>query len=126
MRLGTFQADLKGDEIKRNLAFKLKALGYSDDKIEMITLTPMGFTLVMHVDDLVNKGKLTEEEANKVLALYNSAVVEYDLPDKYGFPEDDLNLPDSNGNMTTVTNKNYWWLYLALGVGLGLMFKKKK
>ena len=126
MRLGSQQADLKGDAIKRNLAFKLKALGYSDDKISMITLTPIGFTLVMHVDDLVNKGKLTEEEANKVLALYNSAVVEYDVADKYGFPEDDMNLPDSNGNMTTVTNKNYWWLYLALGVGLGLMFKKKK
>ena len=123
MRLGTFQADLKGDAIKRKLAFSLKALGYSDDKIKMITLTPMGFTLEWHIDDLVSKGKLTEEEANKVLALYNSAVMEYDNTVK--FPEDDMNLSDSNGNMTTVTNKNYWWLYLALGVGLGLMFKKK-
>lgn len=126
MRLGTFQADLKGDKIKSRLALSLKALGYSDDKIEMITLTPMGFTLQWHIDDLVNKGKLTEEEANEVLSLYNSAVMESEIPNKYGIPEDDMNLPDSNGNMTTVTNKNYWWLYLALGVGLGLMFKKKK
>lgn len=125
MRLGTFQADLKGDAIKRKLAFSLKALGYSDDKIEMITLPPMGFTLQMHIDSLAKNGKLTEEEANKVLALYNSAVMKYDIPVKYGIPEDDMNLPDSNGNLTTVTNKNYWWLYLALGVGLGLMFKKK-
>jgi len=125
MRLGTFQADTKFDKIMSKLAFSLKALGYSDDKIEMIRLIPLGFTLQWHIDSLVKNGKLTEEEANKVLALYNSAVVEYDLPAKYGIPEDDLNLPDSNGNLTTVTNKNYWWLYLALGVGLGLMFKKK-
>lgn len=126
MRLGTFKADTKFDEIKSRLAFSLKALGYSDDKIEMITLTPMGFTLEWHIDDLVNKGKLTEEEANEVLSLYNSAIMESEIPNKVGIPEDNMNLPDSNGNMTTVTNKNYWWLYLALGVGLGLMFKKKK
>lgn len=126
MRLGSQQVDTEYDKIKSILTLKLKALGYSDDKIKMITLLPMGFTLQMHIDDLVNKGKLTEEEANKVLALYNSSVMESEIPNKYGFPEDDMNLPDSNGNMTTVTNKNYWWLYLALGVGLGLMFKKKK
>lgn len=126
MRLGTFRANTKFDEIMSKLAFSLKALGYSDEKIEMIRLSPMGFTLQMHIDDLVSKGKLTEEEANKVLSLYNSAVMEYDIPAKYGIPEDDMDLPDSNGNLTTVTNKNYWWLYLALGVGLGLMFKKKK
>ncbi len=124
MRLGSILADLKGDAIKRRLAFSLKALGYSDDKISMITLTPMGFTLKWHIDDLVNKGKLTEEEANKVLALYNSAVNHPDILAE--FPETDMKFPDKNSNLKTVTNKNYWWLYLALGVGLGLMFKKKK
>jgi len=126
MRLGSQQADLKGDAIKQRLAFYLKALRYSDDKIKMITLTPMGFTLEFHIDDLVSKGKLTEKEANTVLSSYNSAKFDIENPDLVRFPEDNMKLPDKNGNLTTVSNKNYWWLYLALGVGLGLMFKKKK
>ena len=128
MRLGNQQADLKGDAIKQRLAFYLKALRYSDDKIKMITLTPMGFTLEFHIDDLVSKGRLTEKEANTVLSSYNSAKFDIENPDllKVGIPEDNMKLPDKNGNLTTVSNKNYWWLYLALGVGLGLMFKKKK
>ena len=86
----------------------------------------MGFTLEFHIDDLVSKGKLTEKEANTVLSSYNSAKFDIENPDLVRFPEDNMKLPDKNGNLTTVSNKNYWWLYLALGVGLGLMFKKKK
>ena len=126
MRLGSQQADTEFDKIMSRLAFSLKALGYSDDKIKMIRLRPMGFTLQMHIDDLVSKGKLTEEEANKVLALYNSIYVQNPELFKFDFPERNMKFPDKNGNLTTVSNKNYWWLYLALGVGLGLMFKKKK
>ena len=122
MRLGKTDSDYL-----TMISTLMKGTGtFTDDQIDYVLLMPVGSSFEQHINNLVSRGEITEAEKGQILDFYRVATSVATSADKYKFPEDDMKLPDSNGNITTVTNKNYWWLYLALGVGLGLMFKKKK
>lgn len=116
MRLGKTDSDFLS-----MISTLMKGTGtFTDDQIDYVLLMPVGSSFAQHIDNLVSRSEITEAEKGQILNFYRVAT----SADKYKnkFPENDMNLPDNNA----VTNKNYWWLYLALGVGLGLMFKKKK
>lgn len=119
MRLGKTDSDFLS-----MISTLMKGTGtFTEDQIDYVILMPVGSSFAQHIDNLVSRGEITEAEKGQILDFYRVATSADKWQNK--FPEDDMKLPD-NGNLTTVTNKNYWWLYLALGVGLGLMFKKKK